>query len=589
MTPQWSGNYRIAPENALNGPEKLGSNVAGMRVRPRSVASIPEADWQEACRREAVVRPLVAAGGRLSRARIADACDALGFGKSQLYEALRRYRADSRTSSLVPGRGGFPKGTSRLAPDVEVLIERCIDALYLSKQKLTNAALFETLRHECRKAGVKVPNFKTVRRRVQARPATEVVTAREGRTVAEQRFRPVPGHLLTAWPLDVLQIDHTPVDLIIVDDVARRPIGRPWLTLVLDVHTRTVAGFLVSLDPPSTTSAALALAHAVLLKREWLAARSITLPWPVAGLPRCVHVDNAREFHSQAFERGCRQHGIHLEYRPVQTPRYGGHIERLMGTLMGRIHALPGTTFSDIRTRGAADPEAAAVLTLGEFETVFALELLGPYHLEVHSALGIPPLAAWTERLPARALPPVQPPDAVAFFRDFLPFKDVVVRREGIRLHSIFYYDDVLTTWLGNRERMRVKYDPRDLSHVFLEDVEGRHWPIRYRDLARPPITLWEQRAAVKELRERGRGLVDEVRIFEAIEARRALVEVAATKTKAARREVQRTAHLRTEQAIGPPAATPAVPSQVTGGEEPDDARVPMPTEADRGSVEEWT
>ena len=555
----------------------------------RPTAAIPEADWQEACRREAVMRPLAVEGERLSRARVVDACAALGLGKSQFYQALRRYRADPRTASLVLGYAGAPQGGNRLTPDIEALIARCIDALYLSEQKLTVAALFEAVEHECRKAGLKPPSLKAVRRRVQARPAREVVAAREGHAAAEQRFRPVPGHLLTAWPLDVLQIDHTPVDLNIVDDVARKPIGRPWLTLALDVHSRTVAGFLVSLDPPSVTSVALALAHAVLPKEGWLAARGITLPWPVAGLPRCVHVDNGREFHAQAFEQGCRQHGIHLEYRPVRMPRYGGHIERLMGTLMGRIHALPGTTFSNIRARGAVDPEAAAVLTLGEFEAVFALEVLGPYHLEVHSALGIPPLAAWTERLPARPLPPVQPPDAMAFFRDFLPFKDVVVRREGIRLHSIFYYDDVLTTWLGNRERMRVKYDPRDLSHVFLKDAEGRYWPVRYRDLARPPITLWEQKAAVRMVRERGRRLVDEARIFEAIEARRALVEDAAARTKAARRAMQRTAHLRTGQVIESPAQTSAVPSPATNEEESDQARVPMPTEADQGSVEEWT
>ena len=265
-----------------------------------------------------------------------------------------------------------------------------------------------------------------------------------------------------------------------------------------------------------------------------------------------------------------------------------------MGTLMGRIHALPGTTFSNVGARGAADPAAAAVLALSEFETVFALEVLGPYHMEVHSSLGIPPLAAWTERLSARPLPPAQPHDAVAFFRDFLPFKEVTVRREGIRLHSIFYYDDVLTAWLGSGGRMRVKYDPRDLSCVFLEDMEGRHWPVRYRDLARPPITLWEQRAAVRELRARGKGLVDEARIFEAVEARRAIVEDAVAKTKAARREVQRTAHLRTGhlrtgQPVGQPAEIPAISSQAPGEDASDDARVPMPTEADQGSVEEWT
>lgn len=541
---------------------------------------VAESAWQEACRREAVVRPL-AANRRLSRGAVTDACAQLGIGRSQLYELLRRYRADPRTTSLVLATGGTPKGAVRLSADVTGIIEQAIDRFYLTRQKLTGAALFRAVRHECRKSRMKPPSLNAVRRRLAARPAAELVRAREGVAAAAQRFRPVPGRLKTAWPLDVLQIDHTPVDLIVVDEALRRPIGRPWLTLALDVDTRLVAGFLLSLDPPCATSVALALAHAVLPKTSWVATRDIPLPWPIAGLPRSVHVDNGKEFHSLAFERGCRQYGMHLDYRPVRTPRYGGHIERLMGTLMGRIHELPGTTFGGIGEKGDTDPEAAASLTLAELETIFALEVLGPYHLEVHSALGIPPLVAWSDRLGLRPQPPAIPTDDKQFLRDFLPFKEVSVRREGIRLHNIFYYDNVLTSWVGaERRRMRVKYDPRDLSAVFLEDEAGRYWPVRYRDLGRPPITLWEHKAAVKELRARGRSLVDEQSIFEAVAARRAVVAGAAARTKAARREFARTAPLR---------AAGSISATVDIAESDEPAVVPMPTEADRGSVEEWS
>ena len=213
---------------------------------------------------------------------------------------------------------------------------------------------------------------------------------------------------------------------------------------------------------------------------------------------------------------------------------------------------------------------------------VFALEVLGPYHMEVHSALGIPPIAAWTERLARRPQPPAVPAGEAQFFQDFLPFKEVTVRREDIRLHSIFYYDDVLTPWIGaERRRLRAKYDPRDLSTVFLEDETGRHWPIRYRDLARPPITLWEQKAAVKDLRARGRSLVDERSIFEAVAARRAVVEAAVARTKKARRELARTARLRNAAD-----SAPSMARAVAAAGDP--AAVPMPTEADQGSVEEW-
>jgi putative transposase len=529
--------------------------VSVVTARSQSLADIPEAAWREACRREAIVRQL-SASPRLSHQALTDACLALQLGKSQVYEILRRYRADPRATSLVPAQGGTPKGADRLAPEIAAIIERSIERFYLTRQKLTGAALFDAVQHECRKAGFRPPSLNAVRRRVAAKPAATAVRAREGAAVAAQRFRPVPGSLRTAWPLDVLQIDHTPVDLIVVDEAVRRPVGRPWLTLAMDVDSRMVAGFLISLDPPGTTSVALALAHAVMPKTAWLAEREILLPWPVAGLPRAVHVDNAKEFHSRALERGCRQHGICLDHRPIRTPRYGGHIERLMGTLMRRVHELPGTTFSNVREKGDADPAAAASLTLRELEMAFALDVLGPYHMEVHSVLGIPPLAAWSEHLPRRPQPPLVPRDGTQWLQDFLPFKEVTVRREGIRLHSIFYYDDVLTTWLGGENRrLRAKYDPRDLSTVFLEDETGRHWPIRYRDLARPAITLWEQKAAVKNLRARGRCLVDEQSIFEAVAARRVVVAQAVAKTNSARREAERRVHLRSVGRAGGRAA----------------------------------
>ena len=133
-----------------------------------------------------------------------------------------------------------------------------------------------------------------------------------------------------------------------------------------------VAGFHLSLDAPSATAAALAVAQAVLPKVSWLKQRDVDLAWPVHGLPEVIHVDNGREFHSRAFERGCQQHGIQIEYRPPATPRFGGHIERLMGTLMGRVHAFPGSTSSNSAARGSYDSEARAVLSFQEFERILA-------------------------------------------------------------------------------------------------------------------------------------------------------------------------------------------------------------------------
>src|SRR5690242_16472411 len=44
--------------------------------------------------------------------------------------------------------------------------------------------------------------------------------------------------------------------------------------------------------------------------------------------------------------------------------RVRAKIERLMGTLMSRVHALPGTTFSNVVARGDYPAEQKAILTL---------------------------------------------------------------------------------------------------------------------------------------------------------------------------------------------------------------------------------
>jgi len=202
-------------------------------------------------------------------------------------------------------------------------------------------------------------------------------------------------------PFDLVQIDHTLVDVILVDDIERMPIGRPWLTLAIDVGTGMVAGFSISLDPPSSLSVALAISHLCLPKNEFLRRREIDFEWPAQGLPRRIHLDNAKEFHGLALSRGCREYGIAVSYRPPLRPNFGGHIERLIGTMMGEVHLLPGTTFWSVAERGEYDSGASSAMTLEEFEQWFALQVVGVYHQRVHTALGLSPLHVWKTKTAA--------------------------------------------------------------------------------------------------------------------------------------------------------------------------------------------
>jgi putative transposase len=295
------------------------------------------------------------------------------------------------------------------------------------------------------------PNYRTVVRRIEALDLRLVTARREGTKKARELLDPVsvstmqPDH-----PMDLLQIDHTPVDVIVVDQQKRLPIGRPWLTLAIDVRTRMVAGFHVSLWSPSTISLSLALSQAVLPKNSWLADRELqTLDWPVHGLPRAIHVDNAKEFHAEALLRGCQEFGIRLEHRPPGRPHFGGHIERLIGTMMGAVHLLPGTTFSNVAEKGSYASEQHASLTLPELERWLALQIAGVYHLSIHSALGMSPLAAWQAQVETMTSSLRDPLDETEFFLSFLPAVPRHIRRDGIHLFNIRYWDNVLSPWAG--------------------------------------------------------------------------------------------------------------------------------------------
>lgn len=315
----------------------------------------------------------------------------------------------------------------------------------------------------------------------------------------------------------------------------------------------------------------------MLPKAEWLAARGLELEWPMHGLPASLHLDNAKEFHSRALKLGCQQHGIRIDHRPPATPRFGGHIERLMGTLMKRVHALPGTTLSSVAERGGYPSEQRAVLTLGEFERILALEVLGPYHNEVHSTLGRTPAAAWAGGVAVGA--PRLPTDAAAFVLDFLPFEERVVRRDGVRLFNVAYYDGALAPLLDSAERRcRVKYSPRDMSAVFVEAPGGGHLRVPTADLSRPPVTLWEQRAATLALRVEGRRTVNEAAVTAAVVEQRCVLAAAHVGSKAARRAMARQPKAEPEGTAAQPTQDMAAPGSCEAVEQ---GQVPRMAEDD--------
>lgn len=529
---------------------------------PPDLADISREEWELARRRFEVLQPLSQLKGR-TRAHVMRAATDLGCSIALVYRLLARHAIDPRLTSCLPERRGRREGLLRLPPGTEETIQAAIEELYLTRQRPRVSVLIKEILRRCRTLGFPPPSRTAVELRLRKRSAAEITARREGRKAARDRFGQATGALHAPWPLSLVQIDHTLVDVIVVDSLTRAPIQRPWLTLAIDVCSRCVVGFHLSLEAPSATSVALCLTQAALPKSGWLSARELQGEWPVYGIPEKLHLDNAKEFRSEALRRGCEQYGISVDYRPVRTPHYGGHIERLIGTMMGKVHLLPGTTFSSVSDKGDWDPHQTAAMTLEEVERWLATAIVGVYHREIHRSLDTTPLEAWRrgilgdEHHLGRG-EPVSVSDPRRFLIDFLPIERRRVRREGVFLHSIGYWSDVLTTWIGEHERMIVRYDPRDLSRVYLLGPDGHYYDLTYRDLRRPPISLWEHRLALKRVREQAHLAVNEDTIFEAIETMRQIARGAETDTKVLRRQRE-----RSRRWVQPPKATePSPPPQ---------------------------
>lgn len=498
----------------------------------------PDADdeaWREARERAAIIARLHADTPAAAQLTISEAARQLGVDRATVYRWRRAYEAERRVSALLPRQPGRPEGAGYIDDAVEAIISEEIEAFYLRPERPTLSELILRIHKRCHAEGQRRPNWRTVRMRVARVDARRSVAMRHGSAAARQAYAPVPGEHSPAGPLDVVQIDHTVVDVIVVDEATRQPVDRPVATFAIDVATRMVLGFYLALDQPSTLRAGVTMAQAVFEKSSWLSERAIDLPWPAAGLPRAVHVDNAGEFKSSAFTRALQDVGVEIIYRPVGRPRYGGHVERLIGTQMGAVHMLRGTTFSSVSSKGEYPSEARASMTLSELERWMAYEILGKYHHRIHAALERPPVAVWEEATAGAVLH--QPRRPAEFLASLLPFEWRQVRRDGVHLFGIRYWDDVLVPHVGRlRSKVQVKYDPRDLSAVFVRLPDGHHMSVRYANLSRPPISLWELTRANARLRAQGRAEVNEQILFASIDEQRRIEDEALSKSKAARR-----------------------------------------------------
>ena len=250
---------------------------------------------------------------------------------------------------------------------------------------------------------------------------------------------------------------------------------------------------------------------------------------------------------------------------------------------MKRVHSLPGTTFSTIDERGEYKSEELACLTRTELERIVARIICDIYNRSVHETIQDRPLDRYLAyfRSPPESSASIPPrvEDRRRFMIDFLPYEERHLTRTGFDLFRVEYSAasllPLVRSGLGRSgPRYIVRYDPRDLSRVYVLDPDTNDYlEVGYRHSSRPPITLRESEQARARLARLKSDRIREAGIFETVLEIRRELEAAAERSRTARRAAQRRKdaqagvaadrELRGEPPVGADVSPPASPPGV--------------------------
>ncbi len=525
-----------------------------VKVKFQPLDSYTQDQWDKAEKRFTIIKPLLELNRPRTAQDVKETSEQSNTSPATLYRWLSAYENTHRLSALIPTTRK-DKSKSRLSNTAESLIEEVIEKYYKGKKKLTVAKAYDKLVKIAKTNDLSPPSHKTFARRINALRKIDVHASRESRQSANDKYGQAAGKYDEAkFPLSVVQIDHTPVDLIFVDEEDRESIGRAWLTVAICVFSRIVCGYHLSYEAPSAMSVAQCLIHSILPKDIWLSDLEIEASWPIWGIMSNIHADNGKDFRTKSLDLSCREYGININWRPLGKSSYGGHIERLLGTFNADIHALDGSTFSNPKDRGKYDSESHAVFTLKEFDRWLCVYITKTYHQDYHRGIDMPPIAKLEQSLMGDdenlgiGLPD-RITDEKRLRLDFLPVIYRSVQRHGIEIDYIRYYSTAISRWIKEKNpspnskdgKFVVKRDPRDITRVYFLDPEIHEYievPCVNRGASN--ITLWDLRNATKHAKKQGHSKVDQDLIFRAQEELEEIERQARRKTKKTRRNKQR-------------------------------------------------
>lgn len=371
------------------------------------------------------------------------------------------------------------KGSRKFKGAIADIFFEVVNEVYLTKERVTKQGTYEAFLYRINEYNrlqgnqISIPSRSTVYRMINDLDGYTVISERHGVKEAEKIYRISGKSFLTNYPLERVEIDHTPLDVMVIDEETGLTVGRPFLTCILDSHTRMPLALEIGFEPPSELSVMRALRQAIWPKNSLLDQYSeIEKEWPAYGIPSLLVCDNGLEFHSKQLRQVCSELNIELMFCPKHTPHYKGRVERFLGTLNRQVpQSIKGTTFSNISTRGDYNSVEEACISLKELRGLIYFWAVDIYMQTKHRSLNTTPYKMWTKGL--KHFEPLLPSSKEHF--DLICAKEYSrkMSHEGILFKRLFYNSEALRTMrivYGNRTKVDFRVNVENLEKIWIYD-----------------------------------------------------------------------------------------------------------------------
>lgn len=396
---------------------------------------------------------------RYWKAKVRDSKDALGNGFVGLISRIKdRGNRNRKISEAVLER-----------------IRQVIEEHLLGHSPKTIGACFSILCAVCHREGLTPPSRKTFGEEVKRTTSKhDQVLARSGAKSAYAHSEIVHWHLDNAVPahgdraFEIAHVDHTQMDVQLIHSVYGTPMGKPWLTILMDAFTRMVLAYVITYEKPSYRSC-------MLVMRECLRRHN--------RVPATIICDKGSEFASIYWEVLLAKLQVTKKTRPTAKGRFGSVIERFFGIANTQLfHQLKGnnTPLQAPRSMsGSHDPRKSAVWTLAEITAEFDDYLENTYSRLTHSALGVSPKFAEETSLRnsgirnVRILTP-SPMLTLLCLPELKGGEKRIVPGRGILVSGEFYFHPKFKDPSIANTKARVRYDPFDYAQIYAK--VGREW-----------------------------------------------------------------------------------------------------------------